>query len=565
MSTLSLKRSLLKTASVVALALFALPAMAQNYSAANIDPYGYGNVPLPPPQPMVMPSYQAQQAANGFVPLNRYSSQYGSTSGLYAGQSTPQPVSTAQYGVVPNYLRETRAAQYTSQQPNATQASSVGYVVQPQAGAAPQQAPSVAQYAPQYAPQAAAQYGAQTGAQYGSQVGAQVGQAAQPYAQSASNAYGTAQQVGQVASNPYAAAPQVSVSAPQVTVQAPSAYSPANTAVQSSITTAQTYDYAPATASSYQPLSTYQNTQQASAQPSYASQPSYAQQDASQGYQAQGYQYQAQAQQPAQPYGQPQVQTYAYNTQPQTYTTTQIYTPSPALTVQQTADANSQAYAQPYQTAQNTAPVVEENVSYATDPSVGPWYFSLRSGLTLAQDTAFRRAGSDVVSEYAPGWQLGTGVGYEFKAWNNWVAPRAELELVYDQQLVDSHTNLGTKTTDPNAYGFQRNLDLMANGFLDFRLNRYLSPYVGGGIGIGYADFDRYGTSAGGVAMDDNDVGFVWQAMGGLGINLSSSTMVDFGYRYLQNTGVTLSATDGTKSTTDVGKHVLMVGFRNNF
>ncbi|MBY0428920.1 MAG: outer membrane beta-barrel protein, partial [Alphaproteobacteria bacterium] len=180
-------------------------------------------------------------------------------------------------------------------------------------------------------------------------------------------------------------------------------------------------------------------------------------------------------------------------------------------------------------------------------------------------DTAYRSKGSDVANEYQTGWEMGTGVGYEFKGFNSWLAPRAELELTYDQQLVDTSTTKGVKSTDPNAYGFQRNLDLMANGFLDFRLNRYLAPYVGGGVGVGYADFDRYGTSAGGVTMDDNDVGFVWQAMGGLGINISNSAMVDFGYRYQQNTGVTLKAEDGTTSTTDEGKHVIMIGFRNNF
>lgn len=582
MPNLNLKKSLLKTASVLAITLFAFPVLAQGYSSASIDPYGYGNVPLPPPQPqyqqMVMPSYQAQQAAGSFLPLNRYAPQYSTPSqaALYAGQSSPHVVTTAQYGVVPDYLPENRLsnmAQSNVQPSTTAQASSVGYVVQPQAGGIQQPAPQGAQYAPQGA----------APAQYGAQVGAQAAQATAPYAgqaygavQQAPAAYGAVQNVAQNAAqgaaqgaaNPYAtntvntyAAPQASAPTPTYSGQAPSSYSPANAAVQNSITTANV-DGSPNT--TYQPLSSYQNasSQQANTQQAYA--PQAMQQPAPQAYASQqvqqpyiGQTYQA----PAQAYDTPQPQAYTYGNQPQTYTTTQIYTPSPALTVQQTADTNSQAYA-----PQAAAPVVENsNVSLATDPSVGPWYFSLRSGLTLAQDTAYRSKGSDVANEYQTGWEMGTGVGYEFKGFNSWLAPRAELELTYDQQLVDTSTTKGVKSTDPNAYGFQRNLDLMANGFLDFRLNRYLAPYVGGGVGVGYADFDRYGTSAGGVTMDDNDVGFVWQAMGGLGINISNSAMVDFGYRYQQNTGVTLKAEDGTTSTTDEGKHVIMIGFRNNF
>lgn len=585
MSNLYLKKSYLKTASVLALtlmtgSLFAVPVLAQGYSPANVDPYGYGNVPLPPPQPqlqqMMMPSYQAQQASGSYMPLNRYSSQYASAystpsqAALYAGQSSPHVVTTAQYGVVPNYLPENRTSNYlqstdaqSTYTPPSTsaQASSVGYVVQPQAGALQQggqqgaqqgmqqAAPQVSQYAPQ-----AAQYGAQAATPYAGQAygAAQTGYGA---VQQAPAAYGAAQG----AANQYAtnsvntyAAPQVAVSAPQVTVQAPSSYSPANAAVQNSITTS---NYNGSANTTYQPLSSYQNSS------SSVGQQAYAQQAAPQPYVGQTYTApdasQMQQQQAYAP------QAYTYGNQPQTYTTTQIYTPSPALTVQQTADANTQAYPQPY--AQNAAPIVEDNVSLATDPSVGPWYYSLRSGLTLAQDTELAVKGATVTSEYQTGWQLGTGVGYEFRGWNNWLAPRAEVELTYDQQLVDAHTIKTTKTSDPDAYGYQRNLNLMANGFLDFRLNRYLAPYVGGGVGVGYADFDRYGTSAAGVVIDENDVGFVWQAMGGLGINLSSSATIDFGYRYAQNTGVTIKARDGTSTTTDEGKHVLMIGFRNNF
>lgn len=544
-------RSLLKTASILALALFAFPVAAQNYSA-NVDPYGYGTVPLPPPQPMMMPAFQAQQTAGGvFTPLNQYTSQY--SSGVnYAGQTTPQVVNTPQFGVVPNYLPATRSSSYgTSATLSAPQASSVGYVVQPQNNPAPTGAVNVP---------AGSGYVQTQAYSYGTNAPAPViTPAPQGYA---SAQYGAPQVNVQAPSYqaPSYQAPSITAQAPSVNVQAPSIQAP-------SIQTPTAYASQSYSASNSYPTPTYTapagsiavapsydgSYQVASNAPAYQT-PSYT--APSYGYQQPQVQTQGAVitQDPGQ---QPQVQTYAYNTpaQPTYVTQDQIYTQQPALTVQQDVGYP--------QTAQ-AAPTPSQDVSLASEASSSPWYLAIRSGLTIPQDTNFKIGATNIEQEFETGWQLGTAVGYEFKSFNNWMAPRAELELTYDQALVDSHSFLGTKVTDPDAYGFVRNLDLMANGYLDFRLNRYLSPYVGGGVGVGYSDFDRLGTSAAGVLLDDNDVGFVWQAMGGLGIALSNNSTFDIGYRYQDNTGVNLKAAGGTVTNTEVGKHVIMLGFRNN-
>jgi opacity protein-like surface antigen len=497
-----MNRIFLTTASILALTVLALPAFAQSYSAAGNDPYGYGNVPMPPP----MPAYQAQQAAtSNYTPLSQYAPQYATSS-----QTMYQPVATAQYGVVPNYLPAARptasyqAAQTVSYPAPAYQASTVGYSVQANAS----QLPAVAS---QYAAPQATQYATQAATQYGTQAATQyvTGGVPQQATQYAAPAYAAAQDVTQSTSGGYAPAGQQYGSA-----SAPSYQSNYQPAYQqgASITAAPMYDA---------PTQVAAGTQQQYVTQAYAQQP--------------------------------QVQTYTYGSQ-QAAPAQQYYTTSQPLTVTEQKTQTAQAQVEP-----------SRDVSLATDPSVGPWYYTLRSGLTIPSNSNFTFGGKNVETEYQTGWQLGTGVGYEFKAFNNWLAPRAELELVYDQQLVDSHNVGGAKTSDPNAYGFVRSLDLMANGFLDFRLNRILSPYIGGGVGAGYSDFDRMGTSAAGVIMDDNDVGFVWQAMGGMGISLNNSSTIDIGYRYLQNTGLTLKARDGSTSTTDLSKHVFMIGFRNNF
>lgn len=499
----------------------ALPACAQTVSNAA-DLYGYDAVPLPSPQAMLMPSFQAQQRASYVTPS------------LYAGQALPHVVASSNpYGIVPNYLPQFRPQNL---------ASSVGYVVQPQSGGVQpnpamiqpqgQTAPS-SSYQPAYTGGSVAAPQGYGNPSYGnaSYANPSYGNSAQgqglagvnnPPAYSSTPSYGMDPSAGTYASQPQAAG-------------VPSSVPSTNYQVQNSITTPQGinggynagYDatYPGAAQNSYQ-VAAAQSSQQAYAQPQV----------------------------------QPQVQTFNYGSapQPQTYTTTQIYTPSPALTsdVPRVSSGSGQA---------SGAADVSPDASMAFDPSTGPWYVTLRSGITIPQDTEFKTKTATISSEYQTGWQLGTGLGYEFKAFNKWLAPRAEVEMTYDQQLVDVHKVNTTTYTDPNAYGFVRSLDLFANGFLDFRLNRNLAPYVGGGVGIGYSDFDRLGVSPGSVVLDDNDVGFVWQAMAGLGISLNNSSTIDLGYRYQNNTGLNLKAQDGTVSTTEEGKHVFMIGFRNNF
>ncbi len=554
-------RSLLKTVSVLAISLFVpvifnTAALAQNYSVSNVDPYGYGTVPLPPPQPqlqpMMMPSFQAQQ---GYAPLNQYSGQYAPQYGTqgYAsqgavsyGQAIPRPVATAQYGVVPTYLPATRTSSFGT---TTQQASSVGYVVngsQPASaqpyGAAPNSQAIAVPPGSGYVQTQAYAYG-------GAAAPSITAQAQQP---TSSAQYGAPSASVQPPSYqpPSITTPAITASVPVTTYPAPTYSAPVG-----SITASPNYDGA----ASYQPSYQVASNAPVSA-PSYTA-PNYGYQSATPADASPQY-----AQAPVvtapvvtAPAAQPQVQTYSYGAQQpsaypaQGYTTqTQIYSPSTAFAVQQ--DSYPQQAAAP-----------SSDTSMALDPTTSsPWYLAIRSGLSIPQGASFNLAGRTWQEEFETGWQLGTAAGYEFKSFNSWLAPRAEIELTYDQALVENISTGATKFADPNAYGFVRSLDLMANGYLDFRANRYLSPYLGGGIGIGYSDFDRVGTGPSGVVLDDNDVGFVWQAMAGLGINLSTNAMVDFGYRYQQNTGLTLKAMDGTTSTTDFGKHVIMIGFRNN-
>lgn len=284
----------------------------------------------------------------------------------------------------------------------------------------------------------------------------------------------------------------------------------------------------------------------------------------------------------AQPQAAPQQQYYQVQPQQQVLTATQqtatyaapqaqVQAQAPQVQVQAAPTYSQPPYAQPtyeqprYETVQVQQPARAEapSVSLARDntPVVNGLYYALRSGLVLPQDTSFSTAGGKINNEYKSGWLLDNGIGYAFKPWANWVAPRAEGDFSFQRFSIDKHNG----TEDPNAYGENSSFTFLASGYLDFTpWSKKFVPFIGAGIGGAFVDFDRYGTSAGGVLLDDNDFTFAYQFSGGVGIPIDDAMMLEVGYRYLNAMDLSMTARDGTKSTTDQGLHMIMIGFREN-
>ena len=212
--------------------------------------------------------------------------------------------------------------------------------------------------------------------------------------------------------------------------------------------------------------------------------------------------------------------------------------------------------------------IISPSPSFAFDPSWrnAGFYAGIRSGLAMPEDTSFDYSGSTYTNEYHTGWNITADVGYQFRPWAYWVAPRAEAEFGRISQSVKTHTVGTAEFEDPNAYGDTSTFVGLANAYLDFKPfnTRLVQPFVGAGLGFGVVDFDRHGITS--PIMDDSETGFAWQVGGGLGLDLfNSSTMLDIGYRYLQVAGVDLAARDGTSSSTDVSSHIITFGLRNSF
>ena len=77
----------------------------------------------------------------------------------------------------------------------------------------------------------------------------------------------------------------------------------------------------------------------------------------------------------------------------------------------------------------------------------------------------------------------------------------------------------------------------MANAYLDFMPNYWISPYIHGGIGLTRLDLSYNDISSGGVP-DANKIkhsadNFTWTVGGGISLRLNKCVNLDAGYRYM--------------------------------
>ena len=179
------------------------------------------------------------------------------------------------------------------------------------------------------------------------------------------------------------------------------------------------------------------------------------------------------------------------------------------------------------------------------------------------------------------------GLGYEFD--NNW-----RVELDADTLFTD----LGSIGGTPRSFGKLRTNSLMLNAIYDFADLGNWEPYVGAGLGLVQAegsfaaqDFAVNGLAGANpacigpraddqvlaCAIQDKDTAFGWQALAGLGYNISDNLTWDTHLTYMDAgdfdfegarnvinaTGVTPGALSSTLS--DVGLFSVMTGLRYKF
>lgn len=195
-------------------------------------------------------------------------------------------------------------------------------------------------------------------------------------------------------------------------------------------------------------------------------------------------------------------------------------------------------------------------------------YFQANLGLNFAGQTDFKMVldGDDSLQDdlnLDPG-AFGS-IAFGHKAGGKWAI---EGELVYLDTDVDMgavedileviteeriNVDLGTKT-----YG------VLLNANYEITRSDKTSVYVGGGVGYGKVEYELAVPSEG-VSGKADDTGVIWQLKAGVTYDVSPTSALDFGYRYLATPKGKESFDQNNSLSAQTGAHVLTAGLRFSF
>ncbi len=188
-------------------------------------------------------------------------------------------------------------------------------------------------------------------------------------------------------------------------------------------------------------------------------------------------------------------------------------------------------------------------------------YGRVMGGVGFAGDQAIDTnfAGiQEVEAELDPGFAIIGALGYDYGM------VRAELELGYRHNTVDSHTSsVGGALANPD--GDSSAFSMMINGLYDFENESPFTPYVGLGIGFANIDYDNY-RAAGATAVNDDDTVFAYQAMVGFDYAFNHQISGIAEYRYFGTADPDITTTIGNNDTSsEYDNHALLVGIGLGF
>lgn len=192
--------------------------------------------------------------------------------------------------------------------------------------------------------------------------------------------------------------------------------------------------------------------------------------------------------------------------------------------------------------------------------SVGALLASLVSLPALADEGPYLRLGAggnhvddDVFSDvdFEFGYVGTAAFGY------NWFFPdaladlRVELEGSYRYNDTDSLGNLSLDG-DATVYG------AMINGYIDIKTTLPVVPYLGVGAGAARLDYEDDG--AGVIPpIDDHDVKFAYQVMGGINYDLGSNLALGLEYRFFEAERYQLQDDVGNNIRPEYNSHSFML------
>lgn len=183
----------------------------------------------------------------------------------------------------------------------------------------------------------------------------------------------------------------------------------------------------------------------------------------------------------------------------------------------------------------------------ATAQARDGFYLTARGGMTWNNLNSKKDSvTADKVSKLDHVGVYGGAVGYKYGYL------RAELEYVSRQDAEEEITTGGAHTSDMTV----SSESYMANLYLDFMPNYWISPYVSGGIGMTQLEMTNKTVGAYGQSEKWEKDSFTWQLGAGLTLRLNRCLNIDTGYRYY---------TLGKIENAEVNAHEWYAGIRFTF
>ena len=186
-------------------------------------------------------------------------------------------------------------------------------------------------------------------------------------------------------------------------------------------------------------------------------------------------------------------------------------------------------------------------------------YVSVFGGASLLNDLHISNfGGTNYTWSFNGGYILGGAVGVK---WNDLL--RTELELSHAVWSANHCTNTGDGCTG-GASGNLQATYLLGNVWFDVPTNAMVTPYVGGGLGVGWANANV--TPSSGSQLLGGNSGFAFQLGAGLKFAVSESVDIDLGYRFKDITNITFSDQNGNPwSPTNLVSHNFQLGVTLKF
>ena len=191
------------------------------------------------------------------------------------------------------------------------------------------------------------------------------------------------------------------------------------------------------------------------------------------------------------------------------------------------------------------------------------FYLSLNGGFNVMHDYTIQTlvSGTGVLKvENDVGYVFSGAAGYDFENY------RIEAEVSSRVNNVGTISRLETGAQQQGSDGEASAFAIMVNGYYDLENKTKYTPYIGGGFGYSYVEFEQYETNTNPAILSDSGNAFAYQAMAGVEYELDERIGITAEYRYFATGEIEVTTTLGNNSTElPYRNHSFMVGMNMKF